>query len=609
MDARSDLYSLGVVMYEMMTGRPPYDGETAVAVAIQHINGTPPMPSVLNPNIPGGLEQIIMKAMEKDPAKRYASATEMLYDLEEFRKNPSILFNFKSGSIDDVVPLVQNQKPASLDATQTLPPRTTAERVAGVRTPRPGTSEAGRGAAAAAAGQRPASNQRPAGQDVYISSQGQRSTQSRPQNRNPQNGERRPAHRPQADQTETRNRNMTIAVVTCSAIAVVAIVIFLVVTLNGGLFGGNKLIPVPDLVGQVFNELDRKKYPDFEIEFVDHEYNDTQPDGTITRQKPEANEKVAKGSKLSVWVSMGVEPTESTPGRQLDDLVNMTQDAASTYLKALDLRLVPIFRQENSDEIEEGKVVRTEPAAGESLREGQTVVVYMSIGPAEKTANVPNVVEMDADKAIKTLKASGFEKTRLEREDSLKPENEVLRLSVDVNTKVDVNTEIILYVSSGVLRKAVPTVIGLTENQAREALNAQGFTNVTVKHENNGAQKGTVYDQSISANVEVDTKTEIVITVSDGPKETVPPTTEAPKPVTKTVSIDFTDYNVYDENGKAQPFKATVIFNGKTVAERMIDPYKESSMDVQLTGSGEQFYDIYINGKPWKTNQKVDFHD
>ncbi len=95
-DNRSDIYSLSVVMYEMMTGRPPYDGESAVAVAIQHINGGAPMPSTLNPNIPGGLEQIIMKGMALDVRDRYASATEMLQDMEEFRKNPAILFDYHS---------------------------------------------------------------------------------------------------------------------------------------------------------------------------------------------------------------------------------------------------------------------------------------------------------------------------------------------------------------------------------------------------------------------------------------------------------------------------------------------------------------------------------
>ena len=85
-DCRADLYSLGVVMYEMLTGRPPYDGDTPVSVAIQHINGHPTMPRELNPSIPLGLEQITMHAMTAELSHRYPSATRMLHDLEEFRK-------------------------------------------------------------------------------------------------------------------------------------------------------------------------------------------------------------------------------------------------------------------------------------------------------------------------------------------------------------------------------------------------------------------------------------------------------------------------------------------------------------------------------------------
>ena len=93
-DNRTDIYSLGVVMYEMLTGRPPYDGETPVSVAIQHINGTPLSPSLLNSSIPTGLEQITMHAMCSDLNIRYASVTDMLKDMEEFRKNPAIRFTF-----------------------------------------------------------------------------------------------------------------------------------------------------------------------------------------------------------------------------------------------------------------------------------------------------------------------------------------------------------------------------------------------------------------------------------------------------------------------------------------------------------------------------------
>ena len=95
MDCRSDLYSLGVVMYEMLTGKTPFDGDTPVSVAIQHINAKATMPRELNPSIPEGLEQITMRAMEANLNRRYASATDILRDLESFRLNPSTVFEFK----------------------------------------------------------------------------------------------------------------------------------------------------------------------------------------------------------------------------------------------------------------------------------------------------------------------------------------------------------------------------------------------------------------------------------------------------------------------------------------------------------------------------------
>ncbi|MBP3313592.1 MAG: Stk1 family PASTA domain-containing Ser/Thr kinase [Oscillospiraceae bacterium] len=106
MDFRADLYSLGVVMYEMLTGRPPFDGETPVSIAIQHFNATATPPRALNPSVPEGLEQITLRAMEPDLAKRYPSASQMLQDMEAFRQNPMMIF----GESKEVTPVAQPKK-------------------------------------------------------------------------------------------------------------------------------------------------------------------------------------------------------------------------------------------------------------------------------------------------------------------------------------------------------------------------------------------------------------------------------------------------------------------------------------------------------------------
>ncbi|MBQ8572184.1 MAG: Stk1 family PASTA domain-containing Ser/Thr kinase [Ruminococcus sp.] len=94
-DGRTDIYSLGVMMYEMLTGKLPYDGDNAVSVALMHLQLTPDSPCELNSDIPEGLEEITLKAMQKQPSDRYQSAQEMLSDIERFRLNPSVKFEYK----------------------------------------------------------------------------------------------------------------------------------------------------------------------------------------------------------------------------------------------------------------------------------------------------------------------------------------------------------------------------------------------------------------------------------------------------------------------------------------------------------------------------------
>ena len=411
-DNRSDLYSLGVVMYEMMAGRPPYDGESAVSVAIQHINGGAALPSAYNPNIPTGLEQIIMKAMALEPRDRYVSATEMLQDMEEFRKNPAIVFDYHT-LMDD--------------ATRKIPgvPMTTAEKKVQLRTgERPATVSQQTGQRRTGTAARPVTAQR----DSEIVSRVQQK------------------HRQaQKKKDSERSRVATTAIVICCAVAVFAIIVFLIALFSGALLDQEKdTVEVPYLTGGLYSEALVEAHPDFNIRLRPQQYSDSHPKDEIISQQPTGGTKVQRGADIWITVSMGPEPEVM----KLDNFVGA--DAEEAY-KLLDSQgFKPLKKKEASYVYEAGIVTRTDPAADSEVTAGQTIYIYVSTGPEVVETSMPNVVGLELNRAKELMEQMGFTNVRYEPTESSRRSNEVVYQSVGKNETVDVSTEIIVQYSSGV---------------------------------------------------------------------------------------------------------------------------------------------------------------
>ena len=568
-DNRSDLYSLGVVMYEMMAGRPPYDGESPVAVAIQHINGGAPMPSTLNPNIPGGLEQIIMKAMALEPNNRYDSATRMLYDMEEFRKDPTILFDYYRDSVDSGANL-HVLPPVEQPERKAPPPRTTAERVAGSRDHSTAHRET-----------QPPRREQPVRRET-----------SEAQNRRQQ----------QEEIEEERSKISTIAIVACSVVAVIAIIIFLITLLSGGLGSKTDYVSLPNLVGEYYDNV--KDLAKFELVLQKRTYSDEYEKGVIIDQVPKfEGQQVVVGTKIYVTVSSGPEPQVKT----MEDLVDLDEAQAKSFLDSQDLDLQVLVRTEPSDTIDAGRVTRTDPAKATELTKGQTEYLWVSEGPDVKTAKMPNVLGRDIETAMSVLKAAGFDNIEAEEVESDKTKGVVISQSEEKNTDVDVTTKIFLEYSAGKQVEIVPmpNVLGQNLSTAIGVLKANGFTNIKYTSVESNEDKDTVVKQSVPEGFEIEVTAQIELEYSQGPKETTAPTTSTPtNGADPKVTIPYT---LTLPSGMTEAYSLMLKKDGVDV---MPEPYQaqptETKLVVELTGSGVETFQLYVNGA-YHSDIKVDF--
>ena len=410
-DARSDIYSSGVVLYEMLTGRLPFEGESAVAVAIQHLSSIPLAPREINPDIPEQLELICMKAMAPDLEHRYQSADAMIADLEAFRKNPEVEMKF---DLSDLRP-EENDEPTR--TIRTMPSHT-------------GTI--------------------PVHQPERNYPRRERDEDEEPR------------------RAGSGKRGELVGAVTVAAVAVV-IVLFKTIL---GSFAPAAVdqYQVPDLYNMTIEEAENDPRIEgvFEIQKAGSEFSTDVPEGHILRQDPKKDE-TRKGSQLviQVWVSAGEETGE------VPDLENKSEQDARILLEKLNkeynLELTveaPEELKQFSEEITEGYVIKTEPAQGEILKKGDTVNLILSKGPDIKPVTVLPFVGMSIDSVLSQLESYKLtcDAADVEVVDSDKPGGTIVWQSPASGETVPEWTTIKFRVSAGLASSALPITVDIPQN-------------------------------------------------------------------------------------------------------------------------------------------------
>lgn len=404
-DYRTDIYSLGVVMYEMLTGRLPFEGETALQIVMQHINAVPPMPSELVPDIPKGLDAIVMHAMCANISRRYASADELCADLARVREDPDTQFYYTAS--DD-----------SSGETQVI----------GREVQRAARHAAAEDTAAIPAAPRRRSEPHSARREAPA----RRRTSVR--EREPSDFFEKLSERP------AMAAGMAVAVVAVISLLVVAVLMFT---------GGSKSakIDVPDLIGRTIDDVyaDSDVMNNFEIKEASSRQESDRPAGEILDQDPREGQQAIKGSVITVTVSAGGDNVKDT--YKVVDFTGKSLDYVAASLDAHGIELKE--EKEYSDDVEEGKVIRTDPEAGTELARGETLTVYISLGKEQKSADVPSLTGMTQEAAQRALSERGLSLGSVDQVESDKPEGTVVWQSVDANSSVNQGTTVNIQISKG----------------------------------------------------------------------------------------------------------------------------------------------------------------
>jgi serine/threonine-protein kinase len=431
--AQSDIYAIGIVLYEMLTGAVPFDGDSAVTIALKQVSEPPLPPSRLNPAVGPGLEAIVLRALAKEPAQRFADADEFITALEEARAGMA--------------------EPGGAATTAFMP-------VAGAVVE----------------------------EEV---------TYAEPLE-------------------EDRGPRWWLWGLLAALLVAGAIVAAL-------LLAGEDKKAVPRVVGADVATAARTLRNEGFKPVVERVRNQ-RPKDEVIAQSPNAGEELEEGDEVTLTVSDG-------PGlKGVPDVDGLTRKQARQRLTEAGFKVRE--REEASDDVAEGKVIETAPAAGTQVEVGSAVTIVVSTGPEQVT--VPNVVQSSLDEARGEIEGAGLE-VRVQREETNDAEPDtVLGQDPTGGAEVDEGTTVTLTVAEEIEEVAVPSVVGLADSAAAERLSGAGLE-VDVQEEpvDTPSDDGKVLSQSPGQGRQVEKGSRVTITVGSFDPDLNPDpgdTTEEPPP-------------------------------------------------------------------------------
>ncbi|WP_435299056.1 Stk1 family PASTA domain-containing Ser/Thr kinase [Timonella sp. A28] len=391
-DTRSDLYSTGCLLYELLTGRPPFTGDSPVAVAYQHVRELAAPPSTVAPDVPHVLDQITLMALAKDRNERYSTAAEFRAALEAAARGEMTEATAAFAAI-----------PAANDpqATQIIPQHSPATQA---------IPSFAAGAAAAGAAQATPWQQSPSRADLF------------------ENNE-------EEDEKDSKKK-LIWTLVTVGIVALLAIIAFAM--LNGDKEPPIETLTVPSMAGLTEEEavalLKEKGFTETPV--INQERSNDVDAGIFTRSNPDSGSSAPADAEIQLWFSTGPDAVE------VPDVVNMTQEEARDALDKVGLGVASV-KSISSATVEKDKVVRSDPEPGKQVAVGRDVILYVADG----FASVPDVVGKTESEAEKILEDAGLQANFEEEESSEVEAGKVIRQSPTAGSSLEQGKDVTVIIA------------------------------------------------------------------------------------------------------------------------------------------------------------------